>query len=340
MKKWFSSLGSEKQKKLIFRFWSATIIFFLIYCFLPVNVIALLFTFALTFSILFSILKPQNVSSNNNCTKENSMSSTLEPLSVKEETSEERKAQEDEIKKRREEFIKNKISNAEKELLSLPRYNIVCSTEKRNRQSGYEPIPFSNITLKGKYNEFVVFDTETTGLSPTKDRIIELAAIRFKDGIPTEVFESFVNPKREIPSDVSNINHITNEMVASAPSISEILPAFETFVGGNALVAHNLEFDLKFLFYSGSTITQVPRKYFDTLAQAKRILKKPKSKYNKEFGIWEVDYESDYDVYDYKLDTLADYYEITFPQQHRAAADAIVTGKVFLHMIEEKQRGY
>ena len=103
-------------------------------------------------------------------------------------------------------------------------------------------------------------------------------------------------------------------------------------------MAHNLEFDLKFLYYSGSTIIESKRKYFDTLTQAKKMLKKPKMKYDKEFGIWEEDYDKDYDVLDYKLETLCEYYDITIPMKHRATADAIATGKLFLKLIEEKQR--
>jgi DNA polymerase-3 subunit alpha (Gram-positive type) len=226
---------------------------------------------------------------------------------------------------------------AKQELSDLPRYEIKLSSEKRPRQTGFEAVPFSNITPKGKYDEFVVFDTETTGLSPSKDRIIELAAVRFVDGKPTEVFETFINPEREIPQEVTSISHITNEMVCDAPSVSQVLPSFEAFVGKSALVAHNLEFDLKFLYYSGSTILDTKRKFFDTLEQAKKMLKKPKMKYDKEFEVWAEDYDSDFDVCDYKLETLCGYYKINIPMQHRAAADAIATGKLFLSLIEEKR---
>ena len=221
---------------------------------------------------------------------------------------------------------------------SLPRYTIEYSNEPRKRRTGYEEITHSNITPKGKYPEFVVFDTETTGLSPTKDRIVELSAIRFVDGIPTEIFETFINPEREISPETSAINHITNDMVADAPTISEVLPSFEAFVGNSPLVAHNLDFDIKFLYYSGSTITDTPRKYYDTLGQSQKMLRKMKHKYNREYGMWEEDYDSYWDVIDYKLGTIAEYFDITFPCQHRASGDAIVTGKVFLKLIEKKQR--
>ena len=248
--------------------------------------------------------------------------------------------EQEEYKKKREAYLMEKKIAAQAELTNLPTYAIWHSKEKRTRRKGYEEIPFSNITPKGKYNDFVVFDTETTGLSPSKDRIIELAAIRFVNGTPVTLFETLINPERDIPSEVTKINGITNEMVANAPTISQILPAFEEFVAGNSLVAHNLEFDIKFLYYSGSVLTESKRKYYDTLEQAKKLLKTPKVKYDREYGIYETDYESEYDVSDYKLKTLCDYYNITIPSQHRASADALVTGKLFLNLIEEKQSKY
>lgn len=256
-------------------------------------------------------------------------------LELQRQLEEKRKAEE--IRQKREEYIRNKKEQLKSTIRSLPKHCITLSEEKRKRRTGYEEIPFSNITPKGKYNEFVVFDTETTGLAPSKDRIIELAAIRFVDGQPVEWFETLVNPEKEIPTEATAVNGITNEMVVDAPTISQILPSFEEFVGSSSLVAHNLEFDLKFIFYSGSVITDSKRKYYDTLEQAKKILKKPKMKYDKEYDIYDVDYESDYDVEDYKLETLCDYYMITIPEQHRAYADAYATGILFGSLVEEKQ---
>lgn len=222
-------------------------------------------------------------------------------------------------------------------LESIPTHEIILSDKPRKRQRGYEPVNTSNITPKGVYDRFVVFDTETTGLAPSRDRIIELAAIRFIDGEPVELFSTLVNPEREIPPEISELNIITDDMVADAPTISEILPAFEEFIGDDLLVAHNLEFDLKFAFHSGSTLMDTKRKYIDTLEQAQKLLKKPRRTYCEDEGYWDYDYESDYDVDDHKLDTLCSYYNIIRPYEHRAAADALATGDLFLELVEEKQ---
>ena len=330
MKKWFNSLEESMRKKLVLGAWLITVASFIIFLLLPsesiiATFIFLIFTVALVLGIIFTKWNY----------KGEKISTSSSPSMYAVETD---SPEETERKKQREEYLKNKVLTAQKELESLPRYTIEISNEPRKRRTGYEEITYSNITPKGKYPEFVVFDTETTGLSASKDRIIELSAIRFVNGIPTEIFETFVNPEREISPETSAINHITNDMVADAPTISEVLPSFEAFVGKSPLVAHNLEFDIKFLFYSGSVITDTPRKYFDTLAQSQKMLRKMKYKYNREYGISEQDYDSDWDVIDYKLGTVAEHFDITFPCQHRASGDAMVAGKVFLKLIEKKQK--
>ena len=224
----------------------------------------------------------------------------------------ERKAKEQEARKRKEEEIWEKIQ-------SIPPYNFVPSDTRRKRNSGYESVVFSNITPKGKYNDIVVFDTETTGLAPSRDRIIELAAIRYKDGQPVLRFHTYVNPERPIPPEASKINDITDDMVADAPTIGSVLPAFEAFIGDSTLIAHNLDFDLRFLYYSGSNALDTKRKYIDTLEQAQKLVKKPQ----------EVD--------NHRLDTLCDYYGITIAGHHSALADAYATGELFERLVWEKQ---
>ena len=85
--------------------------------------------------------------------------------------------------------------------------------------------------------EFIVYDVETTGLSPLKgDRIIELAAVKLKNKKIIDTFETFINPQRLIPEEASRINNITNDMVVDAPTSMEILPEMIDFIGGGCLV--------------------------------------------------------------------------------------------------------
>ena len=94
---------------------------------------------------------------------------------------------------------------------------------------------------------FTVFDVETTGMSATFDRIVEIAALRVeRDGTMTE-FGTLVNPGRRIPPGVSCIHHITDAMVAGAPNFARAGREFLAFADRSTLVAHNARFDLSFL---------------------------------------------------------------------------------------------
>ena len=201
----------------------------------------------------------------------------------------------------------------------LPECDIVFPDVPYKRQQRFVSPNFVNITPKGSYEDIVAFDVETTGLSPSHDRIIEIAAVRFLEGEPIEKFHSYINPERPIPEETSNINHITDDMVATAPVIGQVLPSFEEFVGKSILVAHNLEFDLKFIYYSGSKIFEVKRKYIDTLGQAQRILKRGRG------------------VYDHKLGTLCEHYDIPMVNEHGALSDAFAAGCLFFELAGEKQ---
>jgi DNA polymerase-3 subunit epsilon len=96
---------------------------------------------------------------------------------------------------------------------------------------------------------FVAFDTETTGLWALSNRIVEIAAVKFRlDSPQTGEFQSFVNPGRPIPAEVTAIHGITDEMVDQAPNSSAALAAFVDFCGEDTiLVAHNAPFDISFV---------------------------------------------------------------------------------------------
>ncbi len=98
-----------------------------------------------------------------------------------------------------------------------------------------------------KLGPFTVFDTETTGMSPTADRIVELAAVRVEADGQRTTFHSLVNPGRPIPFALIGVHGITDEMVADAPTFSEVGPRFLAFAADSTLVAHNARFDLSFL---------------------------------------------------------------------------------------------
>ncbi len=96
----------------------------------------------------------------------------------------------------------------------------------------------------------MIVDLETTGLSPYKHAITEIAAVRFDGNEIIGEFQSLVDPERHIPSFITKLTGISNDMVEGSPTISEILPDFLTFLGDDIFVAHNARFDHWFLHYT------------------------------------------------------------------------------------------
>lgn len=97
---------------------------------------------------------------------------------------------------------------------------------------------------------YVVLDIETTGLNPAQDKIIEIAAVRLKDGNIIREFNTLVNPGRPVPRNIQKLTGIDDTMVRGAPGLDEILPALLTFTEDAVLVAHNGKFDLAFLSHA------------------------------------------------------------------------------------------
>ena len=94
--------------------------------------------------------------------------------------------------------------------------------------------------LDGYYPEYVLFDIETTGLSPATDEIIELSAVKVSRGDIIDTFDTLIRPNRKIPRSATAINGITNDMVRDAPTLEQKLPAFLDFIRGYKLVGHNI----------------------------------------------------------------------------------------------------
>ncbi|MBR1853417.1 MAG: 3'-5' exonuclease [Lachnospiraceae bacterium] len=215
---------------------------------------------------------------------------------------------------------KKEIESREWEKISnIPSHNIVISEHPCKRQTGYNPTNFSNITPKGKYVDVVIFDVQTTGLKPSHDRIIEIAAIKYSNGQPISKFHTYVNPECVIPEDAMTVNGISDEMVKGSPLIGEVISSFDEFIGSSILVAHNLEFDLKFIYYSGSQVLTTKRKYIDTLGQAQRIIKKSE------------------ELYGYSLSSLCEYYRIPLLERDPALSNAFATGRLFFELVSERQ---
>ncbi len=94
---------------------------------------------------------------------------------------------------------------------------------------------------------FTAFDTETTGLYPTKDRVIEIGAVRFsKEGLQDQ-FSQLINPQKTMPYTAMKVNGITDSMLHNQPLFPEVYPQFAEFIKSSILVAHNTRFDISFI---------------------------------------------------------------------------------------------
>lgn len=205
---------------------------------------------------------------------------------------------------------------------SIPRHEIVIADRQKVTRTAYISPVFSNVTARSnveKLGNFVVIDTETTGLSASKDAIVEVSAVKFERYMPVAVFESFVNPHRSIPEAASKVNHITDDMVSDAPDFSQIRADLVSFIGSSTVIGHNLDFDLKFLCSAGIAFVDPKQKFFDTLELSRRIIGD--------------------EVEDCKLVTLCDYYKIRYEGgAHRSSSDSLATGLLFRELVDERTR--
>ena len=163
---------------------------------------------------------------------------------------------------------------------------------------------------------FVVTDTETTGTSPSSDRIIELAAVKVEGGAVVDRFQQLVNPRRSIPSRIAQMTGITTGMVFEAPPIEEVMPEYLSFLENDILTAHNLSFDRNFL---NAELERMERDELDhealcTLRLARRLLPGLKSK---------------------GLSRLVQFYDVDVNGRHRALGDARATATVLQRLLSK-----
>lgn len=115
-------------------------------------------------------------------------------------------------------------------------------TERKDKR------PEKGKSLLSFVNDYVALDVETTGLDPQWDEIIQVGCIRVRDGVIVAQYESLVNPGFEIDSYITKLTGITNEMLSTAPSVEQIAPDIQTFIGNDCIVGHNVTFDINFLY--------------------------------------------------------------------------------------------
>jgi DNA polymerase-3 subunit epsilon/ATP-dependent DNA helicase DinG len=155
---------------------------------------------------------------------------------------------------------------------------------------------------------YVALDLETTGLEPSSDAIIEVAAVKFdQQGVVQETFSTLVNPGRPIPYRIQTLTGIAPEEVAEAPPMDAVAPRLQQFIADHPIVGQNvLGFDLRFLAVAGLSHSAV---VYDTLELAVLLLPL---------------------LGQYSLSALTRHFDIPMPRHHRALADAQAAREVFL----------
>ena len=165
-------------------------------------------------------------------------------------------------------------------------------------------------------SDFVVFDLETTGAKSPPCRVMEIGAYRVSNGRITEEFQTLVNPETSIPTFISQLTGITNRMVRNAPKFGEVAEDFLDFIGDSVLVAHNAQFDMRFLNHEIDRIYaeyRVANPHLCTVRLSRRLLP---------------------NVENHRLKTLADYFSVSLVNHHRAAPDAHATAHIFVNLLE------
>lgn len=161
-------------------------------------------------------------------------------------------------------------------------------------------------------NSYVVYDLETTGLSPLNDSIIEIGALLVKDGEVESTFSRIVNPHFKISSMISNLTGITNELLAGGEEKEDVIKDFLDFCGEEVIMGHNLNFDYKFMKVACNSLgLPFEKKGIDTLKIAKKVLQGLESR---------------------SLDSMCRYYNVVNESAHRALFDAKATYLIYEEM--------
>ena len=157
--------------------------------------------------------------------------------------------------------------------------------------------------------DYTVIDTETTGLDPYYDEIIELSAIRVRSGTVCDEFSTLVKPINSIDDFITELTGITNEDVEDAPKIKDILPDFLNFIGNDIIVGHNVNFDINFIYDYSLMCCEKPftNDFVDTMRISHYVF--PDLKHR-------------------RLADVASALGINQKQAHRALADCLTTNEI------------
>lgn len=170
-------------------------------------------------------------------------------------------------------------------------------------------------------DDYTVVDLETTGFSPQYDDIIEIAALRIRNGKIVNKYHQLINPKREINSFISNLTGIISLSLQSKPTLDEVIDDFLEFLGNDIIVGHNVSFDINFIYDNVKKLREkeFTNSYINTVRLSKKL--HPELRHH-------------------TLYNIAEYYSFNPDDEHRALSDCEVTYLIYNYMKEEASSKY
>lgn len=170
-------------------------------------------------------------------------------------------------------------------------------------------------------NTYVIFDVETTGLSAIYDKVIELSAVKMKDGEVLERFDEFIDPGFPLSEQTTQLTSITDEMVHGSKSEEEVFKMFKDFCNGCIIAGHNVSFDMGFMNtgYRRHKMTEITEPVIDTLPLARFLYPNLRG---------------------YRLNTLSKRFKVALEHHHRANYDAEATGHLLYKFLKDAEKQY
>jgi len=197
----------------------------------------------------------------------------------------------------------------------------LCETDPRLQlnEDTLELVPKKFENRKLDETDYVVFDLETTGAKTPPCRVTEIGAYRVSGGKITGEFHTLVNPESAIPFFITQLTGISDRMVRNEPKFREIANDFLDFIGDSVLVAHNANFDIRFLNHEIGMIHgeyRVANPHLCTVQLSRKLLPH---------------------IENHRLNTVAGYFGVPLINHHRASEDARATAHIFINLLEDLQ---
>ncbi len=167
-------------------------------------------------------------------------------------------------------------------------------------------------------DDYVIFDIETSGLNPSKDKIIEIGAVKYINNRKVDEFNYLINPNVKLEKIITEVTGLTDHDLIDKPNIKEILPKFLDFIGDYPVIGHNVSFDIDFVNYNLRTLhyPELNNKVIDTLFLSRITI---------------------YDIKNHRLKTLKEYLKLDY-SSHRSMCDCYTCNEVYQYCKHKRKK--